>query len=219
MLFSHTRAIVAAGFALAAPLLMAEPAQAVPMVTYSWTTTSEGFGFQVHEPTSATFEVPLSDVVNGVIFQSDITDIQLTYPGLTFDSAVTSSDGFDFSAFVDPTTGAFIYHDPGQGLGVIAFAGTDINSAITFLSITVDNVASTPSGQLLTSVADQFNALDNGGADAGFPTAGFWTASFPTVTGGGGGGVPEPAAWALMILGFGGIGAVLRQRRRGLAAA
>ena len=27
-------------------------------------------------------------------------------------------------------------------------------------------------------------------------------------------GVPEPAAWALMILGFGGVGAMLRQRRR-----
>jgi hypothetical protein len=26
------------------------------------------------------------------------------------------------------------------------------------------------------------------------------------------GGVPEPAAWALMLLGFGGVGAVLRRR-------
>jgi hypothetical protein len=33
-------------------------------------------------------------------------------------------------------------------------------------------------------------------------------------TGGGGGGVPEPAAWGLMILGFGGIGAALRMQRR-----
>jgi PEP-CTERM motif len=33
------------------------------------------------------------------------------------------------------------------------------------------------------------------------------------------GGVPEPAAWALMILGFGGAGAALRGRRRALAAA
>ena len=29
-----------------------------------------------------------------------------------------------------------------------------------------------------------------------------------------GGGVPEPAAWALMLMGFGGIGAALRRRRR-----
>lgn len=31
--------------------------------------------------------------------------------------------------------------------------------------------------------------------------------------------VPEPAAWALMLLGFGGLGAALRTRRRGDAAA
>ncbi len=30
-------------------------------------------------------------------------------------------------------------------------------------------------------------------------------------------GVPEPASWALMILGFGGVGAMLRSRRRSLA--
>lgn len=28
------------------------------------------------------------------------------------------------------------------------------------------------------------------------------------------GGVPEPAAWALMLVGFGGLGAALRSRRR-----
>ncbi|HLZ76448.1 PEPxxWA-CTERM sorting domain-containing protein [Phenylobacterium sp.] len=33
-----------------------------------------------------------------------------------------------------------------------------------------------------------------------------------------GGSVPEPASWALMILGFGGAGAVLRRRRTALAA-
>lgn len=33
------------------------------------------------------------------------------------------------------------------------------------------------------------------------------------------GGVPEPDAWALMLMGFGGLGAVLRRRRAALAAA
>ena len=31
------------------------------------------------------------------------------------------------------------------------------------------------------------------------------------------GGVPEPGTWAMMLLGFGGLGAILR-RRRGMAA-
>ena len=33
------------------------------------------------------------------------------------------------------------------------------------------------------------------------------------------GGVPEPASWALMILGFGGVGATLRSRRRPMGVA
>jgi PEP-CTERM motif len=33
-----------------------------------------------------------------------------------------------------------------------------------------------------------------------------------------GGAAPEPASWALMLLGFGGLGAALRSRRRGLVA-
>jgi hypothetical protein len=182
--------------------IVASPAQASPVVTYSWTTTSAGFGSHVSAPSSATFDVPLSDVLNGVIPQFDISNIQLFYPGLVFNSAVASSGGFDFSAFVNPTTGAFIYHDVGQGLAVIAFAGTDINNATTLLSITVDNPVS-------SSVKDQFNALNNGSAFAGFPTHGFWTASFPTITT----PVPEASTWAMMILGFSGIGFMAYRRR------
>jgi hypothetical protein len=34
---------------------------------------------------------------------------------------------------------------------------------------------------------------------------------------GGGGGVPEPASWAMMLVGFGGLGAMMRRRRAALA--
>jgi hypothetical protein len=33
------------------------------------------------------------------------------------------------------------------------------------------------------------------------------------------GGVPEPAAWALMLVGFGGVGVALRGKRRMFATA
>jgi PEP-CTERM motif len=192
MIFANRYAAFAA-LAMSAALF-GTAAEAAPMVTYTWTTTSEGFGPHVSAPSSATFEVPLSDVLAGAIPQSDISNIELTYPGLTFDSSVTSSIGLDFTAFVDPTTGTFVFHDDTQGLAVIAFAGTDINAATTFLSITVDNPVS-------GSVADQFNALNDGAAYAGFPTAGFWTASFPVLT-----PVPEPSTWVMMLLGFSALG-------------
>jgi hypothetical protein len=41
----------------------------------------------------------------------------------------------------------------------------------------------------------------------------------PLGSGGGTGGVPEPATWALMLMGFGGLGAVLRRRRQAALAA
>lgn len=175
------------------------PAQAAPMVTYTWTTTSQGYGPHVSQPSSATFEVPLSDVLAGVIPQWDITDVQLSYPGLTFNSSTASSGGLDFAAYVDPATGAFIYHDAGQGLAVIAFAGTDINNATTFLSITLDMVGS-------GGVADQFNALDAGAPYAGYPTAGYWTASIPALD-----SVPEPSGMALTGLGLLALAAVRRK--------
>lgn len=176
--------------------LLSPQAFATPMVTYSWTTTNEGYGFHVDQPSSATFQVPLSDVQAGSIFESDITNIQLTYPGLIFNGAAPTSIGNDFTAYVNPTTGAFIYSNDQQGLGVFAYTGPDVNDATSFLSITVDN----PVGGV---VGDEYNAINNGNAYAGYPTAGYWTAAFPTSNGNGGGNtVPEPGVLALLALGL-----------------
>jgi hypothetical protein len=211
MSFSNTIGGILIALTISGPIL-ASPAQAVPLVTYSWTTTNEGFGSHVSEPSSASFEAPLSDVLNGVIPQSDISNILLVYPGLTFNSAVTSSVGNDFSAFVNPTTGAFVFHDVGQGLAVIAFAGTDIFNITTFLSITVDNPSQSLTG--VPVVADEFNALNNDSPYAGFPTSGFWTATFPTVT-----ATPLPASLPLFATGLGVIGLFGWRRKRKAATA
>jgi hypothetical protein len=182
-------------------------AEADAMVTYSWTTTSQGYGLNLGQPSSATFQVPLSDVQAGVIPEIDITNIQLAYPGLTFSGTAPTSIGLDNEAFVNPLTGAFIFHDLNQGLGVFAFAPSLFNYD-TFLSITIDNPYD-PFGNPLTSVADQFNAFNNGNPDAGFPTAGFWTASFPTIST----AVPESSTWAMMILGFCGVGFLVCRKK------
>ncbi len=54
----------------------------------------------------------------------------------------------------------------------------------------------------------------NGGFAAHSYSSSDWT--FFTTNGG---AVPEPAGWAMMILGFGGIGATLRRRKQALAGA
>jgi hypothetical protein len=189
--------IILAAVACTAPVYAAQAQQ----VTYSWTTTSTGFGTHVSQPTAASFEVPLSAVLSGQINYSDISNIQLTYPGLTFDSFTATGNGLDFAAFVNPVTGAFISHDINQGLGVVGYEGGLFSD--TFLSITIDNYGT----------SDQFNALNNGSPYAGYPTAGYWTASFPTIPS----SVPEPATWTMMLLGFGAIGFSARRRNPAVA--
>jgi hypothetical protein len=192
-----TTALALLGFLLSAHAL------AAPMVTYSWTTTSQGNGPHVDQPTSATFDAPLSVVQSGKISYFDISNIQLFYPGLSFDTSIVSSIGNDFAVFVNPATGALIYQSADQGLAVMAFAGTDINAMTTFLSITVGN-PDLVSG----TVKDQFNALNNGAAYAGFPTAGYWTATLPPP-------VPEPETYAMLVAGLGMIGFMVGRRRPG----
>ena len=195
--------------------LLAFPVKA-DVVTYTWTTTNEGIGMNLGSPT-ASFEVDSSVVASGIISMSDITDIQMSYPGLSFDALTVSSGGLDAAAYVDPTTGAFIDHADGQGLSLFGYDGS-IFDYTTDLSITIDdNNSSVGSG-----VHDQFSATDDGSADSGgTKTAGYWTASFASDTGtpgngangDPGNGVPEPGSVALVGLGLAAAAVVCRRNR------
>ncbi len=71
---------------------------------------------------------------------------------------------------------------------------------------------------------DSFSCFANDGREhTRHLISGFAVASGTSVVGegggGGAGGVPEPAAWALMLVGFGGIGAALRGASRRMAPA
>lgn len=68
-----------------------------------------------------------------------------------------------------------------------------------------------PNASNLTIQGVQFSF---GTSDTEFVANGHCTGNCPVVNPLGG-GVPEPGAWALMILGFGGVGAMLRRRLRG----
>jgi hypothetical protein len=193
MSFSKTIGPILAAFAIAGSAFVSV-AQADPLVTYSWTTTSQGFGPHLGQPSTATFQVPLADVLAGKIPMFDVTNIQMAYPGLSFNGYTTSSIGSDNAAYVDPVTGALVFHDNQQGFSLFAYA-PDLFNYDTFLSILFDN-------QVGGVVKDQFNALNQNQPWAGFPTAGYWTPTLPEVVTR---GVPEPSTWAMMLIGFAGL--------------
>ena len=82
------------------------------------------------------------------------------------------------------------------------------------MTISFDSIAYTPAGQPLTYVADEYNALNNGNSDIIGFTAGYWTASIPTVS-----TTPLPAALPLFATGLGGLGFLSWRRKKKAQAA
>ena len=84
-------------------------------------------------------------------------------------------------------------------------------SNLTFTSNTVD-------GKQVFFGVDVAQDLGNGQRGTGMIGATLCVTEACGHEGGGGGGVPEPATWAMMLLGFGGMGAILRRRRQAALA-
>lgn len=148
------------------------------------------------------------------------------------DSAALNLNGTEaFGAIITDDLGAFEHvfnftlddaNDANATLGSIKLGAKDID----FSSIDLDGTAFTqvgfdPAGEnwelLLTSLAAGAHVLTVRGSVIGFgDTPGAtYTGSLNLDLDGGGGGneIPEPATWALMIMGFGGVGAMIRRRR------
>jgi hypothetical protein len=97
--------------------------------------------------------------------------------------------------------------DAGSFMTVLNGGTLELSSGVTNLSWLFDDSASFSFSGVIPGFGDvgDNNALDS------FTATGF-SATFS-------GAVPEPGTWALMILGFGGAGAMLRSRRRALRTA
>jgi hypothetical protein len=111
-------------------------------------------------------------------------------------------------------TNGFISGASGSGVGAVnnaISAGGVLNFSSDFL--TFATTGDKGYAFSLTSIMGPLNAAPGNALDS---FAAVSTGSFQSDIGGGGGagGVPEPATWALMIVGFGAVGAALRRRVR-----
>jgi len=97
--------------------------------------------------------------------------------------------------------------DAGSFMSVLNGGTLELSSGVTDLSGIFDDSAAFS----FSGVNPGFGDTNDDGALDGFVATGF-SATFS-------GAVPEPGTWALMILGFGGAGAMLRRRRTLVAAA
>jgi len=106
--------------------------------------------------------------------------------------------------FTRDTGSANVYLDGGAALTVAAFGSSQVNGGLKFF---IDELTENAPGYIdfiqtydrVLTGAEAATLYNNGAPD---PYAG-----------GGGGAVPEPSAWALMILGFGAVGTAMRRRR------
>jgi hypothetical protein len=127
---------------------------------------------------------------------------QLTLDDLggTFDSITAITGMQTVGAATEAITGLSLYAGADNRFFTasphVDFAGYSFSTS----TLGDFNIFLDPSGTMQLS-----SHVDSGGnASSGVPIR----LSFTSV-----GGVPEPASWALMILGFGGVGATLRKRR------
>jgi hypothetical protein len=130
----------------------------------------------------------------------------LTVGGHSYTTGANLLSGtFSGAALVGPASGSTAgFQDSSLSGGSVTYT-----SAIAPISATGDKGLSLE----LTSVLPLFGA-GSGNALGSF--TGVSTGSFASdiASNGGGGGIPEPATWAVMLAGFGGIGAAIRSRRR-----
>lgn len=150
-------------------------------------------GGAVQAPYSGTFTYTYAGpttTMGGVTLTTGETLLSGTFANAVFNATVGSSAG---GLTDDSITGAVAYTSGISGAVLPLTKGTQA-FALDFLDIS-------PVAALQNGFVQHFTAVGQGQFSTG-------------LSGGGGGGVPEPATWAMMLTGVAGIGFCLRRRER-----
>ncbi len=131
---------------------------------------------------------------------------------------VDSGTGYDTIMFSQAQTQFYGYWNYGPGFGDNATISTvdSLGTVLQSFDLTVLAPISTPGG----FNAFQFRGIEGTDQFQGIRFGGNYLLLAATATGDPtDGGVPEPATWSMLIMGFGAVGSLLRRRRRAVAFA
>jgi hypothetical protein len=177
------------------------------------------FGAPTNETNNVAYDIYLSDM-GGTLYgflQAAGPTGGLDFANLYFDLDPANNNGSDLG-FEIGNNDAFIPGLPGSAtplpgmtyaIGTNSFEFSISNSyfttAIPGLSYYPGHTLAAPGGQVVLRLSQAFGYSVAGGASYGDDRLGSFTIDD---------GVPEPASWSMMILGFLGVGGALRSRRR-----
>jgi hypothetical protein len=203
------------GLASAALLVLAAPAAAAPTYYFdaaSFAADAPALGFESFEAPS--FVQPTFQIFSDVVVVSS---------GLLFTDNMFPTDGKLLLSIVTPSTITFNFNQPITafgidvvGLGTVGFTDLVLTTANGSGQIYADFISNAFDNVLFAGVIDPtgFTAVTLSGTSASdvieFDRL-FYSIPDPV------GGVPEPANWALMIAGFGLVGAAQRRHKAILA--
>ena len=194
------------------------------------------FAFHNHDrPAGAAWrQLAVVAAVIGLGSAAHATPVTWTLEGVTFDDGATATGSFVFDADTGVYSGIDITTAGGSVLPGATYTAYDIGSTPRDSGFGANELGFTAAGDFLLDINGLSSFTDAGGTvTIGNPT-GFTSAEGACVEDGctmffidrdivsgtlSGSATPEPASWALMLVGFGGLGAVLRSRRARVAPA
>lgn len=198
--------VVRGTLGLAAAFLVGGTAQATTVNTYSFTQGGWYSPLAQGATLSGTFTGTVGST--GIMSLADLSAFSASLAITTFggSSAVVPQDLTELGLFSFTTWGggATLFFTPG------ATSGTCVGTAAT-LSPVCNPQGGNPFGTLGDYIEHGNPVLFTSAAPVVTLVSSVTTSDTPT-------GVPEPAAWAMMILGLGAAGVALRRSRRPLAA-
>jgi hypothetical protein len=187
--------------------------------TYSFSATATGDITAYFTGASAGYDNQIGLFVNGVSTGVYGLDDHSTPIGQSLNlGPVNAGDTLTFVLDILTLGGAKVYSDPALNVGYDGGPATGTDDGHNHIYSTSYDGLNPAFGAVPAGTYVAFEDLSFPNSDYDYNDETFVFTNTSTITDQGGPSVPEPATWALMLLGVGAVGAAMRAARRGAVA-